>query len=203
MRWVACPGCDLLHASVALSEGEEGRCVRCASGLLIPRAARDPQVGLALVATAAAAFAVALTSPLMRMSELGQATSTTLPESAIDMWLTGSPLTALLIAVCTIVAPATWLALVFAAAMGSAREIAPRWAGTAARLARIVGPWAMPEVMLLATLVAYVKVSELAHASPGLGMYATAAVAVLLALARNTADPATVWARVSPDAGAQ
>src|SRR5258706_2498237 len=113
MRWVACPSCDLLHASVALREGEEARCVRCGTGLLIPRAARDPQAGLAIVATAAAVFMVALTSPLMRMAGPGQATSTTLPESAIDMLLTGSPVTALLLCLCTILAPPAWLALVF------------------------------------------------------------------------------------------
>jgi paraquat-inducible protein A len=195
MERVACPDCDLLHAHVVLRKDEDARCVRCGTVLPIPAAASG-DAGLALVATAAVIFAVAVAAPLMQMSDLGQATSTTLAGSAVAMWREGSPVTAVLVALCAIVAPALQLTLVLAAGVGAARTPAPRWAGSAARLARIVTPWAMPEVMLLATLVAYVKISELAHASPGIGMYATGAVAALLAFARNTADPPTVWARI-------
>jgi paraquat-inducible protein A len=83
------------------------------------------------------------------------------------------------------VLPAAYLMLALAACIGALRSPVPRWASLTARWARVVMPWSMPEVMLLATLVAYVKVSELADAAPGLGMYAMAALAILLVLGRN------------------
>src|SRR5258706_8757787 len=144
MEQVACPDCDLLHVSVALRKDEDARCVRCGTVLPIPAAASG-DAGLALVATAAVIFAVAVGSPLMWMSDLGQATSTTLAQSAFAMWRTGSPVTAVLVAVCAIVAPAIQLLLVLVAGGGAARAPTPRWAGAAARPARLVTPRAMPE----------------------------------------------------------
>jgi paraquat-inducible protein A len=70
------------------------------------------------------------------------------------------------------------------------------WAGTLARWCGRVQPWTMPEVMLLGTLVAYVKISELAHASPDVGMYAVAAVAALIAWLGTAVRSASVWSRI-------
>ena len=55
------------------------------------------------------AFAVANAAPLMSMSELGQVASTTLAGSAARMWAQGSEPTAILVAICAIVAPAAYL----------------------------------------------------------------------------------------------
>jgi paraquat-inducible protein A len=164
--------------------------------LPLPRAAPDP-ADVAIVATAAILFAVAVAEPLMQLSDLGQRSTTSLTQSVAAMWLTGSPVAAVLVAICAIVAPALQLTLLAAAGLGGLRSPVPRWATAAARAASVVTPWAMPEVMLLATLVAYVKIAQLAHATPGLGMYATGGVAALLAFARNTADLPTLWSRVS------
>jgi paraquat-inducible protein A len=198
MERVACPDCDLLHAAVVLRRGEEAQCVRCGTALPLPRSLDGMQASAAILAAAIAAFAVAVSTPLMRMSGPGRDAEATLPASAIDMWFAGSPVAAVLVALLTIVLPAIYLTLAFTAGIGALRSPVPRWAGLAARYARIAAHWAMPEVMLLATLVAYVKIAELADASPGLGMYATGALALMLALGRKAADGPTLWARISP-----
>jgi paraquat-inducible protein A len=196
MERVACPHCDLLHTAVELADGEEARCIRCGTALPLPHPPNGSHVPVAILATAAVAFAIAVSTPLMSMSIMGRAADATLPSSAVYMWFAGSPASAVLVALFTLVLPAAYLALALAASVGALRSPVPRWAGHAARWARIVTPWAMPEVMLLATLVAYVKISELADAAPGLGMYATAGLAVMLALGRNAAHVPTLWARI-------
>jgi paraquat-inducible protein A len=201
MKWLACTGCDLLHDAVTLGQGQEAQCVRCGTVLLAPRGAYDAQPDIALVATAGIAFAIALANPLMGLSEAGHSATTSLPRSAIGMWLAGSYTAAVLVALFTIMLPTAHLALALAAGAGTLRTPVPRWAGTAARLARAVSPWAMPEIMLLATLVAYVKVAELVHAAPELGMYATGVLVVLLTFARHAAHIPTVWSRIAAGTG--
>ncbi len=196
MECVACPHCDLLHAATVLARDEEARCGRCATTLPLPRRAGGVQAALALATTALVAFAVSLAAPLMHMSELGRASSTTLPESAIAMWLAGSRATAVVIVACAIAAPAAYLTLLIFIGAGASRTPVPRAIGFAARWADMVKPWAMPEVMLLATLVAFVKIAQLSQASPGLGMYATAATAGLMALARDLLDLPGAWSRI-------
>jgi paraquat-inducible protein A len=198
MERVACPDCDLLHAAVVLERGEEARCVRCGTELPLPRSLDGAHVSAAILATAIAAFAIAISTPLMSISGLGQRAEASLPASAIDMWFAGSPVAAVLVALFTILLPAAYLTLAFIAGIGALLSPVPRWAGLAVRYARIAAPWAMPEVMLLATLVSYVKIAQLADASPGPGMYATGALALMLALGRNAADAPTLWARICP-----
>lgn len=185
MERVACPDCDLLHGAFSLRKDEEAACARCGTALplSVPRSAAQPT--LAILATAGVAFVIAASTPLMRLSAAGQVAEASLPGSAAALWVTGSPLSAVLVALFTLVLPGAYLLLALAACIGALRSPAPRWAVVAARWARWVTPWSMPEIMLLATLVAYVKVSELADAVPGLGMYATGTLAVLLILGRD------------------
>ena len=196
MGAIACPDCDLLHDAGPHPPGGKARCVRCGGELFLPEP-RASDAALATTVAAIIAFAVANGAALMSMSELGQVASTTLAGSAVRMWAQGSEPTAVLVAICAIVAPAAYLALMMATLLAMRREPVPRWAGVAARWAEAIHPWAMPEVMLLGTLVAYVKISELADASPGLGMYATAAVAALIAAIASLFNPASLWSRIA------
>ena len=185
MERVACPHCDLVHAPFSLRHGEEARCSRCATVLPRSPLPGDAHKGAAIVATAIVAFAIAVSTPLMRLSGLGRDAEASLPGSAAYMWFEGSHVAAILVALFTIVLPGAYLALALTARLGEARTPAPRWAERAARWSLLVTPWAMPEVMLLAALVAYVKISQVAPAAPGIGLYATAALAAILALARD------------------
>jgi len=195
MGAIACPYCDLLHATRPHPPSGKAQCLRCGGALFLPEP-RGNDAALAATVAAIIAFAVANGAALMSMSELGQVASTTLAGSAVRMWAQGSEPTAALVAICAIVAPAAYLALMMATLLAIRRDPAPRWAGVTARWAEAIHPWAMPEVMLLGTLVAYVKISELADASPGLGMYATAAVSALIAAIGSSFNPASLWARI-------
>jgi len=185
----------VLHASGPSPPDGNARCVRCGGALFLP-AAWPHEAALATAVTALIAFAVANGTPLMSMSELGHVASTTLAGSAVQMWIHGSEPTAVLVATCAIAAPGAYLLLTLATLLAIRRDPAPRWAGVAVRWASAIHPWAMPEVMLLGTLVAYVKISELADATPGVGMYATAAVAVLIAALGASLNPACLWSRI-------
>jgi len=59
-----------------------------------------------------------------------------------------------------------------------------------------MAPWSMPEVAMLAILVAFIKIAALATASPGIGMYAMGVLVALLAAIKMTFDPREVWRRV-------
>ena len=195
MGAIACPYCDLLHATSPHPPSGKVQCIRCGGTLFLPER-RGSETALAATMAAMIAFAVANGAPLMSMSELGKVASTTLAGSAVRMWAQGSEPTAVLVAICAIVAPAIYLVLMMATLLAIRRDPVPRWAGVTARWAEAIHPWAMPEVMLLGTLVAYVKISELADATPGLGMYATAAVASLIAAIGSSFNPASLWARI-------
>ena len=202
MNAIACPHCDALHHATVIEAGEDARCLRCDATLPVPRRDVAVQPALALTATAVVAFAVSLFAPLMSMSELGRATSTTLPMSAAIMWFEGDRASAVVIALCAIVAPAVCLGLLLFVGAGALRRRVAPAVGVAARWAQELAPWAMPEVMLLATLVTFVKVAQLAQASPGPGMYMTAATWGLMAAARVALHLPTVWSRIGAREGA-
>jgi paraquat-inducible protein A len=200
MRAVACPDCDLLHAPVRLRAGEHARCTRC-GGALSLRGPRSFETSLATTIAAAITFGIATTEPLVRVSALGSTNIATIARSAAALWLEGGlerEATALLVAFCALLAPGAWLLLTLAALLATRRRHAPRWARTALVSASVLRDWAMPEVMLLGTLVAYVKVAELADASPGAGLYAAGALVLLMASLRSSLDLAALWARIAP-----
>jgi paraquat-inducible protein A len=195
MDAVACRDCDLLHAAVVLGRGEHARCVRCGAPLAMPGPVSHDSAA-ALVVTALIAFAIGNATPLMAMSELGQASSTTVAQSAVALWRTDSQPAAVLVALCSVLLPAAYMAFALAALVAVRGGEAPHWAGRVARWSRSLEPWSMPEIMLLGTLVAYVKVSELARAAPGPGMYATGAAVVLIAGLQLSRIGPSVWQRV-------
>jgi paraquat-inducible protein A len=59
-----------------------------------------------------------------------------------------------------------------------------------------MAPWSMDEVVMLAILVALIKIASLANTTPGVGMYALGALIVVLAAIKVTFDPREVWRKV-------
>ena len=195
LETVACPACDLLQQIPPLPPGGKARCPRCGE-TLGSRPADPLDRPLALTIAAAIVFIVANTQPLMGLSAVGRQASTTILGGAYEMWVQGLDLTAMVVAFCVVIAPASYLALMLTVLLAARRPPAPPWVGELLRWADVMKPWSMQEVMLLGVLVALVKIAELATVTPGIGMYAVGLLVLLLPAIMVTFDPGEVWKRV-------
>ena len=196
MLVVGCPGCDLLQQVPPLPPGATARCPRC-SDVLATRPRGSTQRPLALAAAAAIVFVIANTATLMELSASGREAGTTIIGGTYELWRQGYPFSAAVVAFCSVVAPAVYIAFVLTVLLASLRPPAPRWVGELVLGTAFMRPWAMPEVMLLGILVALVKIADLATVIPGPGLYATGALVMLVAAIAATFDPAEVWTRVA------
>ncbi len=195
MSTVACPGCDLLQRIPPLPPGGKARCPRCGE-TLASRPAASLDRPLALTLAAAIVLIVANTQPMMGLSAVGRQASTTILGGAYEMWVQGRELTAMVVAFCVVIAPAGYLACMLAILLAARRPPAPPWVGGLLRWADAVKPWSMLEVMMLGVLVALVKIAELATVTPGVGMYATGLLVLLLPAIAVAFDPGEIWKRV-------
>ena len=195
MSTVACPSCDLLQRIPPLPPGGKARCPRCGE-TLASRPAGSLDRPLALTLAAAIVLIVANTQPMMGLSAVGRQASTTILGGAYEMWVQGRELTAMVVAFCVVIAPAGYLASMLAILLAARRPPAPPWVGGLLRWADFMKPWSMLEVMMLGVLVALVKIAELATVTPGVGMYATGLLVLLLPAIAVSLDPEEVWKRV-------
>jgi paraquat-inducible protein A len=192
---IACPDCDLLQRLPTLAPGESARCLRC--GYLLGRNRPDSlNRTLALTVTAAVAFLVANTVPMLGLSAAGREASTTVLGGVQVMWEQGQPLVSALMLVAAVVAPGLDIAFMLTILLAVRQPPAPHWVGTLLRYSRIIRPWRMVEVMLLGILVSLIKIAELATVITGVAMWAVAALIVLLAAISSNFDPQEVWLRV-------
>lgn len=195
METIACPDCDLLQRIPPLPPGGKARCPRCGETLVNQRA--DPlDRPLALTVAAALALLLANTAPLMGLSAVGRESSTTIIGGAQEMWLQGSEITAVIVAFCAVIAPATHVLFMLVVLLAVRRPPAPRWVGEMLRSAHFMQPWSMTEVMMLGILVALVKIAQLATVVPGIGMYAAGTFVLLIAATMVAFDPREIWKRV-------
>jgi paraquat-inducible protein A len=195
MSIVACPECDLLQRIPELPPAGKARCPRCGN-TLATRPIDPIDRPLALTIAAAIVFIVAHTTPLMGLSAVGRHASTTIAGGALQMWQTGEPVTAIVVAFCAGIAPGGYILFMLTVLLAMRRPPAPHWVGEMLRWGHAMEPWSMNEVMILGILVALIKIAELATVEPGIAMYAVGALVVLFAAIMISADPNEAWKRI-------
>jgi len=195
METIACPDCDLVQNIPELAPGDKARCPRCAC-TVATRMAQPIDLPLALTVTAAIAFIVANTAPLMSLSAVGRHASTTIGGGATEMLFQGEAITGMIVAFCAVIAPAGYILFMLAVLLAARRPPAPHWVDEMLRGAELMRPWSMNEVMMLGILVALIKIAELATVEPGIGLYAVGALVILFPAIMVTFDPGEIWQRV-------
>jgi paraquat-inducible protein A len=121
-----------------------------------------------------------LTLPFVLAGKFGRDQAGHMFSGFTSLWHQGYWALAALVAFCGFVAPLLQLGLT---AWSAGRGTPPP------RLARWLAPWAMPEVRLLAILVAFVKLSALVEASPAAGLWCYGAAALCLVAATRAQAP--------------
>ncbi len=187
-----CHECDTVYAEVALRRGEIARC-RCCHAVVARHPAADVDKALAIAVACAILLLIANFTPVLGIEVAGTRTEANIWKAALSMgsgWITVS---AVVLVVTMLLAPLVQVTLViWLMSFARFNRRAPGFSRVLVVL-HLSRPWSMSEVFLLGALVAIVKLSNFLPISTGPGVWALAALTVLLA-ALGRFDPASWWA---------
>jgi paraquat-inducible protein A len=192
---IACHDCDLLQQLPVLRPGERARCLRCGCKLHFNH--KDSlNRSLALTVTAAVLFLVANVFPFLSLNSQGQIVDSTLISGALGLLEAGNPWLSSLVLLTTQIFPLMNLCGLLYILLSLKYDRNPTRVRDLYRLITHAQPWAMLEVLLLAALVAGVKLGDFATVIPGLALYSFIGLILILAAVDNTLDPQIIWRHV-------
>lgn len=191
---LVCEQCDLVHRAVPVPAACDQVCTRC--GALLDRGRSASRVDpLALVVASLILMVLANAQPIVELAIRGQSVSTTLFNAIVVLFGEERPIVATLVASTTLLAPcAELLAMCYVLLPLRAGVVPPRLS-LVMRGIQTVRPWGMIEVFVLGTVVAAIKLAHVARVVPGGGIWAFAALVLLMAATASTFDAARVWRR--------
>jgi len=148
------------------------------------RAAAAALAGLVL-------YPLAVTLPVLTLEQLGHRHEASVWEGSLALLSTDQVLVGLVVLLTSLVLPlAKLLGILF---LSSARALNPRWRGRTYHAIEAAGRWGMLDVLLVACVVAWVKVGDLVEVRPGPGVLAFTACVGASLLASFWFDPHAAW----------
>ena len=192
---IACHECDLLQRVITLDPGGEAVCPRCGAELYRNNPNGLPRT-LALLLASAMMFLLANAFPIVTIDTQGLHRSASLFSACQALWAEDMPLVAALVFITTLLAPAfeilTLTSIIAVVLLGWRLPGLSRLL----RLAVATRPWSMVEVLMLGVLVSVVKLSHLAHITPGIALWSYGALIILFAAAMASLDIHELWERL-------
>jgi paraquat-inducible protein A len=189
---VACQTCGLVQEVDVVPKGAVVKCARCNFQIFHRRAASRTRT-LAFTIAAAILYFPSNLYPLITAEYQGQFAQTTVLQGIRTLWGMGQYFIASLVFCTSILTPALKImGLLFI----TLTLDWPRFQKTRAwmyKIIRVIDPWNMLEVFLLAIGVSMVEMGEVATVHPGRGVFSFAAVVVLTLLATLTFDSRLLW----------
>ncbi len=192
---IACPECDLLYRKRPLPHGSIARCERCNSVLYRAETlALDRPLALAL--TALMLLMLANAFPILVVEFSGRREAGTFVSAVEQLWRAGLWPLALLVFVTSILAPFLQIAgLLTVLVLVLAGRVRP-WTARLYRYTRLLSPWSMLEIYLLALLVALVKLRDIVELSPGIAFFAFSLLILVLPATQAALERTDIWDRL-------
>lgn len=191
---LVCHECDAVHQRPRLARDDVARCRRCGATMALGQGL-TLDGHLALAVGAAVVFAIASASPIVTLQLQGVESVASLVEATRLTWVAGERLVAAL-AFCTaflfpllVILLRLWVLVPLAAGRPAAAQ------ARALRVLRFAMRWSMVEVFMLGVLIAVVRSAGVTDLVLGPGLFAYAALTVLLT-GLQAAGLQAMWARV-------
>jgi paraquat-inducible protein A len=181
---LTCHLCGQEHRMVRLAPGETARCTRC-DGVLA-KGRRDGDLSLVLCVTGLVLAIPACFLPFMSAGKLGAERVSTLLTGVRALWHNGMRALAILVLLCGALLPVFYLATL---ALIKAPDRFARWIAGPELLARAAGMLelgAIPEVQVLAVLVALMKLGSVVQVTIGPGFWCYCAMSLCLLIAQHS-----------------
>ncbi|GJM22247.1 MAG: paraquat-inducible protein [Planctomycetota bacterium] len=189
----ACGTCGLVQRAPAVGAELQLRCARCSRPL--DRAGnrrRRQDRARALAFSALLLLPVALCLPLLRVERFGRVHETSLLEGTAHLLREGPLAVGLVVALCSLVLPTVKLLVIVLLAHDSAR-VSPALRARLHHLVELTGRWGLLDVLLVAVLVASLKLEGLVELTAGPGALAFL-ITVMLSLGASACfDPRDLW----------
>gem|GEM_PF-394985 len=194
--WIrSCHCCGLAHWVEPPPPGLARVCARCATPL--PTRARRGGRNRWAVACALAAVALyplAIGLPVMEIEQLGRSHASSIAHGTLALLSKGEVAVGLAVLVCSLVFPLFKLAGLVVLGLAPARVRSAKRRAQAWHAIEFIGRWGTLDVLLVAVLVAALKLGDLVQVTPGPGVSAFGAMVALSLVASTLFDPHAMWA---------
>jgi uncharacterized paraquat-inducible protein A len=186
--WVACDHCALVQQRPHVPPGAHAVCARC--GARLDAWWHEPRLATALSLSALILFVPGILLPMMRLETLGHVHEASILDGVSHLLGHGQVFIGLVILLFSLVLPPLkMLALLLVSS-----HLLP--SGGRARLYAWVerlGRWGMLDVLVVAVLVAFVKLGETVRIQPGPGLFLFGACVLVSLLASVCLHPPSLW----------
>ena len=192
----ACHECDLLMRKPALQDGESAHCPRCGFELYRHR----PYVvkrSLALAIAALLLYAPANFLPIMQLSLLGQNTQDTVWSGVRALYNTGMQGVAVVVFLSSMAIPLLKLLCQFLVLLSVQTKVGRSYGLLLYRIYHHLREWGMLEVYLMGTLVAIVKLMDIAQLTLGIGLACFIGLLLVQVWLEVTMSPHQIWEALS------
>lgn len=192
-RLEGCPTCGQVQIVPLLGPRQRARCARCDRRLAARASGRNAWAA-ATALSALIVFPVAVALPVLEISQFGASHATSVWHGSVALLTEGALLAGIAVFVCSILAPPLKL-------IGLLLLCRPPERLSAAARARLLralewaGRWGMLDVLLVAVLVAGLKLGDLVRVRPGPGAVAFTLVVVASLVAAALFDPRALFQR--------
>ena len=200
---LSCRLCGNVHRAIPLAPGERALCTRC-DAVLARRTRLGPDATLVFSITGLVLAVPASLLTFVRAGKLGAERLCTLFTGVGILWDGGMRLLALLVLLCGALVPFALLVTLGAVHAQSRFGWPTVDLRLLSRMARSLGHWAIPEVQVLAVLVALMKLGSVVDVAVGPGFWCYCAMALSLLIAQRTFeyDPGAAQIRAGEPAAA-
>lgn len=177
-----CPLCGQDHQPIALAPGERALCRRCDT-VLTQRSRVGPDAALVFTLTGLLLAVPAFFFPFITAGKFGQQRGGVLFTGVEGLWDNGMPLLAIWVLLCGAAVPVVLLGILAAGLLRSRFGWSNGPSELLSHSAHALSYWAIPEVHVLAVLVALMKLGSVVNVTIGVGFWCYVGMSISLLLA--------------------
>lgn len=188
---VSCPHCGLVQTVPDAPAGMRACCPRCEATMRGRRRRSLSNSRTAAIAAAALIlYPLAVSLPLIEIEQFGHTQESSVLQGVTALLSSGHLLVGVVVLLCSVVLPLGKLAALLVLSTGS---LGHRHQALTYRLVDFTGRWGMLDVLLVAILVAVLKLGDTMDVSVGPGLLAFTTCVTLSLLAAASFDPHSLW----------